>query len=165
VISFALAAVVHAAVTVSAPLTLRDHITTPAPPYSTTVAAVPSPSGFVVAWSETSGDRVHLYLAPLLSPYATIDMNRAVDVAQIRYAPVTSLSSGGGLYALRDETSVRLFDRDLKPAGDPISLTPDLGENFAPVWNGREFVLTGAPWLYFLTTSGLRRSLVPFPAL
>jgi len=156
--SFALAALFHAAVRVSAPLTLRDHINTGAPPYTTTVAAASSSSGIVLAWPEMSGNRIHLLIAPLLSPYSTIDMSRAIDVAQLRYSLDLSLSSGGGLYALRD--------RDLKLIGEPIQLAPDfaLAENFAPVWNGREFVLTGAPYLYFLSTSGLRRSLVPVSA-
>jgi hypothetical protein len=159
--SFVFASFVHGAVTVSAPLTLRDGILTSRGAMSESVWLAQSAGTFVLAWTEIGDDHAdHLYIAPLASLYSALDLTRKVDVGPIANASVPFITSGGPYFAVSYTASdvtrrVRLYDRDLAPVTASLMVARDV-DTSQMVWSGRDFILPGTLRLNFLNSSGFR---------
>jgi len=154
------APLLHAAVTISDPVMLRDGILTDRGAFNGFATIAQSDGSFVVAWKELANDRKeHLYIAPLASLYSALDTTRTVDVGAL---PFAVLQSGGPYYAalFNDATGVRrvrLYDRDLTPVLGPTAIATGADPSQL-MWNGREFIVLGTPRLTFVDATGVRQA-------
>jgi len=161
VLSLLLASALHAAVTISAPVTLRDGILLSRGGMSGSAWLAQSAGTFVLAWTEIGDEHLdHLYIAPLASLYSALDLTRKVDVGPIANASVPYITSGGPYFAVSytapDVTrNVRLYDRDLAPVTASLLVAKDV-DTSQMVWSGRDFILPGTLRLNFLNAGGFR---------
>src|ERR1051326_5950825 len=155
------APLLHAAVTISQPVTLRDGMLGTRGAFNAHALIAQSGGTFAVAWTETGDDRLdHLFIAPLASLYSALDTTRMVDAGSIASGSTPYITSGGSYYAVSYTATdltrrVRLYDRDLAPVTASI-IVPNTVDTMQMIWSGHDFILPGTPPLNFFNATGFR---------
>ena len=152
------ASLLAATITVSPPLTIRDGILNNRGPFSNAVTFTQASDGFLTTWHEVRSDGDHLFVATLPSTVATIDPKDVVDLGPSALG--AQIGAGDGLLAVMTAARIRLYDRNWNPISQPTAQVTG-GGSLLPVWNGRDFVISGSTRPTFVDTTGTLRQGAP----